>query len=178
MLGGTGAMGSPPCLPGAEQEAEQVVFPRREKAAYVPGSLARAAAPMPATPPMLWGGTEGPRGASDALQGQHRTGAAPWGILHEHPLVHPREDGPGQDLDPRICCRGWLAPGHKLMVTFTQSQQHLRQQQSVESCVESPAGRWIPALPRSCCTLQQLWAYTEKCHIHMDVHAPMQSSQT
>lgn len=41
MLGGTRAMGSPPFLPGAEQEAEQVVFPRREKAAYVPGSLAR-----------------------------------------------------------------------------------------------------------------------------------------
>lgn len=41
MLGGTGVMGSPPSLPGAEQEAEQVVFLRREKAAYVPGSLAR-----------------------------------------------------------------------------------------------------------------------------------------
>lgn len=46
-----------------------------------------AAAAMPATPPMLRGGTEGPRGASDALQDQHRTGAAcipaPRGILHE-----------------------------------------------------------------------------------------------
>lgn len=41
MLGGTGVMGSPPFLPGAEQEAKQVVFLRREKAAYVPGSLAR-----------------------------------------------------------------------------------------------------------------------------------------
>lgn len=40
MQGGTGVMGSPPSLPGAEQEAEQVVFPWREKAAYVPGSLA------------------------------------------------------------------------------------------------------------------------------------------
>lgn len=51
------------------------------------------------------------------------------------PLVHPREDGPGQDQNPRICCRDWLAPGHKRMVTFTQSQQHLGQQQSVESRV-------------------------------------------
>lgn len=76
MLGGTGVTGSPPLLPGAEQEGEQVVFPRREKAAYVPGSWRLVAAPMPATPPVPWGGTEGPRGASGALQGQHRTGAA------------------------------------------------------------------------------------------------------
>lgn len=34
-----------------------------------------------------------------------------------------------------MCCRDWLAPGHKLVVTFTQSQQHLWQQQSVESHV-------------------------------------------
>lgn len=44
MLGGTGVMGSPPFLPGAEQEGEQVVFLRREKAAYVPGSPARGGA--------------------------------------------------------------------------------------------------------------------------------------
>lgn len=87
VLGGTGAMGSPPLLPGAEQEAEQVVFPRREKAAYVPGSPACGGGGDAATPPVLRGRTQGPRGASGALQEQHSSAAAripaPWGILHE-----------------------------------------------------------------------------------------------
>lgn len=127
MLGGTGVMGSPPSLPGAEQEAEQVVFPRREKAAYVPGSPARGGGAGARDSPGA-GGARGPPvpvmacRTSTALQ-QH-VSLLP-GTSSMHPLGHPRED-----WNPRRCCRDWLAPGHQLMVAFTQSQQ-----QGVESHV-------------------------------------------